>query len=56
VQKDKAGQTVQVTYYVGDAKRTSPVTLGTQAEAQQQEAQQNTTPTSPFGAGGFPGG
>jgi putative serine protease PepD len=55
VQKDKAGQTVQVTYYVGDTKRTSPVTLGTQAEAQQQEAQQNQTQTSPFGAGGFPG-
>jgi S1-C subfamily serine protease len=55
VQKDKAGQKIQVTYYVGDNKRTTTVTLGTQAEAQQQEGQSQTQSTSPFGAGGFSG-
>jgi putative serine protease PepD len=55
IQKDKAGQTVQVTYYVGDNKRTTAVTLGTQAEEQQQSAESQTQSTSPFGAGGFPG-
>jgi S1-C subfamily serine protease len=54
IQKDKAGQKVQISYYVGDSKRTTTVTLGTQAEAQQQEAQsQSQSSTSPFGAGGF---
>jgi S1-C subfamily serine protease len=54
IQKDKAGQKVQITYYVGDNKRTTTVTLGTQAEAQQQESQTQSQ-TTPFGAGGFPG-
>jgi putative serine protease PepD len=53
IQKDKAGQKVQVNYYVGNSKRTSTVTLGTQAEAQQQESQVQSEQTSPFGAGGF---
>jgi S1-C subfamily serine protease len=53
IQKDKAGQKVQVTYYVGNSKRTTTVTLGTQAEAQQQESQSQSQSTDPFGAGGF---
>jgi S1-C subfamily serine protease len=53
IQKDKAGQKIQVTYYVGNSKRTATVTLGTQAEAQQQESQSQTQSTNPFGAGGF---
>ena len=53
IQKDKAGQQVQITYYVGNSKRTSTVTLGTQAEAQQQESQVQGQQTKPFGAGGF---
>jgi S1-C subfamily serine protease len=55
IQKDKAGQNVQVTYYVGDSKRTTTVTLGTQAEGQQQEAKQQSQSSNPFGAGGFSG-
>jgi S1-C subfamily serine protease len=39
VQKDKAGQKVQIAYYRGDIKHTVTVTLGTQAEAQQQQSQ-----------------
>ena len=35
VQKDKPGQVVPITYYVGNAKHTVSVTLGTQAQAQQ---------------------
>ena len=53
IQKDKAGQNIQITYYVGNSKRTSTVTLGTQAEAQQQESQVQGQQTNPFGAGGF---
>jgi S1-C subfamily serine protease len=53
IQKDKAGQKIQITYYVGDNKRTLTVTLGTQAQAQQQESQAQGQSTSPFGAGGF---
>jgi len=53
IQKDKAGQKVQITYYVGNSKRTATVTLGTQAEAQQQESQVQSEQTNPFGAGGF---
>jgi S1-C subfamily serine protease len=53
IQKDKAGQQIQITYYVGNSKRTSTVTLGTQAEAQQQESQVQGQQTNPFGAGGF---
>lgn len=39
IENDKAGQTVAITYYVGDEKHTVSVTLGSQAEAQQQAAQ-----------------
>jgi S1-C subfamily serine protease len=35
VQKDKPGQVVPITYYVGNQKHTVSVTLGTQAQAQQ---------------------
>ena len=38
VQNAKAGQSVSITYYVGDSKRTTTATLGSQAEAQQQQA------------------
>jgi S1-C subfamily serine protease len=55
IQTDKAGQQVQITYYVGNSKRTTTVTLGTQAEEQQQQSQVQGQSTSPFGAGGFPG-
>ena len=49
VQKAKAGQSVQVTYYEGDNKHTVSITLGSQAEEQQQATQQNQAPVSPFG-------
>jgi putative serine protease PepD len=55
IQKDKAGQKVQVTYYVGDNKRTTSVTLGSQAQEQQQSSQTQTPSTSGLGGGGFPG-
>ena len=54
IQGDKAGQVVAITYYLGNEKHTVSVTLGTQAQAQQQASQQSGS-TSPFGAGGFPG-
>jgi S1-C subfamily serine protease len=53
IQKDKAGQKIKITYYLGNSKRTLTVTLGTQAEAQQQESQAQGQSPSPFGAGGF---
>jgi S1-C subfamily serine protease len=62
VQNAKAGQAVPITYYVGDSKRTTTATLGSQAEAQQQQSTGNSgssgnsgSTTSPFGGGGFPG-
>jgi len=58
VQGDKAGQSITITYYVGDSKRTTKATLGSQAEAQQQEGSTGNTgggTTNPFGGGGFPG-
>jgi S1-C subfamily serine protease len=56
VQNAKAGQSVSITYYVGDSKRTTTATLGNQAEAQQQQSTGNTgSTTNPFGGGGFPG-
>jgi S1-C subfamily serine protease len=56
VQNAKAGQSVSITYYVGDSKRTTTATLGSQAEAQQQQSTGNTgSTTNPFGGGGFPG-
>ena len=60
VQGDKAGQSVTITYYVGDSKRTTKATLGSQEEAQQQQGSTGNTgssggSTNPFGGGGFPG-
>jgi S1-C subfamily serine protease len=56
VQNGKAGQTISITYYVGDSKRTTTATLGSQAEAQQQQSTGNSgSTTNPFGGGGFPG-
>jgi S1-C subfamily serine protease len=52
VQNDKPGQTVSITYYVGDSKRTASATLGNQQQAQQQSGGSS---TNPFGGGGFPG-
>jgi S1-C subfamily serine protease len=56
IQNDKAGQSISVTYYVGNEKHTVSVTLGSQLEEQQQESQQQSTELSPFGGGGFSGG
>jgi S1-C subfamily serine protease len=59
VQNAKAGQSVSITYYVGDSKRTTTATLGSQAQAQQQQPSGNSgnsgSTTNPFGGGGFPG-
>jgi S1-C subfamily serine protease len=56
VQDAKAGQSVSITYYVGDSKRTTTATLGSQAQAQQQQSTGNSgSTTNPFGGGGFPG-
>jgi putative serine protease PepD len=53
VQKDKAGQSISVTYYVGNQKRTAQVTLESQAQAQQQQSQ---SPSNSGGSGSFPFG
>jgi S1-C subfamily serine protease len=59
VQDAKAGQSVSITYYVGDSKRTTTATLGSQAQSQQQQSTGGTGgtggTTNPFGGGGFPG-
>jgi S1-C subfamily serine protease len=55
VQNAKAGQSVSITYYVGNSKRTTTATLGNQAQAQQQQPQSGGGTTNPFGGGGFPG-
>jgi putative serine protease PepD len=59
VQKSKAGQTVTITYYVGNSKRTTTATLGNQAQAQQGQSGSGSSgsggSTNPFGGGGFPG-
>jgi S1-C subfamily serine protease len=57
VQAAKPGQSVSITYYVGDSKRTATATLGSQAEAQQQQGSTGNSgsTTNPFGGGGFPG-
>jgi S1-C subfamily serine protease len=61
VQKDKPGQTITITYYVGNSKRTTTATLGNQAQAQQQQSGTGSgsgsggSGTTPFGGGGFPG-
>jgi S1-C subfamily serine protease len=41
VQNDKPGQSISVTYYSGATKKTTSVTLGTQAQALQEQQQQN---------------
>jgi S1-C subfamily serine protease len=51
VQKAKPGQTVTITYYVGDSKRTAQATLGSQSQASQATG----GTSNPFGGGGFPG-
>jgi S1-C subfamily serine protease len=56
VQADKPGQTITITYYVGDSKRTTTATLGNQSQAQQQPGSgSGSGGTNPFGGGGFPG-
>jgi putative serine protease PepD len=58
VQADKPGQTITITYYVGNSKRTTTATLGNQAQAQQQPSSgsgSGSGGTNPFGGGGFPG-
>jgi putative serine protease PepD len=59
VQKDKPGQSITITYYVGNSKRTTTATLGNQAQAQQQQSGSGSGSgsggTNPFGGGGFPG-
>ncbi len=52
VQNGHPGESVAITYYVGDSKRTANATLGSQSQAQQQSGG---TQTNPFGGGGFPG-
>ena len=54
IQNAKAGQSVSITYYVGDSKRTTTATLGSQAEAQQQQSTREHRcgrPTPSAGAG-----
>ncbi len=53
VQKGKPGQSVTITYYVGDSKRTTTATLGNQAQAQQQQS--GGSSSGGLGGGGFPG-
>ena len=53
IQKSKPGQAVTITYYVGDSKRTTTATLGSQQQAQAQSGSGGTS--NPFGGGGFPG-
>ncbi len=53
VQKSKPGQSVTITYYVGNSKRTTLATLGNQQQAQLPSGTGSTT--NPFGGGGFPG-
>ena len=48
----KPGQSVSITYYVGDSKRTTTATLGSQAQAQQ--SQPNTTNPGFGNSGGTP--
>jgi putative serine protease PepD len=58
VQNGKPGQSISITYYVGNSKRTATATLGNQSQAQQQQptgGTGNSGGTNPFGGGGFPG-
>jgi S1-C subfamily serine protease len=52
VSKHKAGDTIQVTYYVGDLKQTATVTLESQQSEQQQQSKSGTGETG----GGTTGG
>jgi S1-C subfamily serine protease len=53
IQNAKPGQSVSITYYVGDSKRTTTATLGNQAQAQQQQS--GGSSSGGLGGGGFPG-
>jgi S1-C subfamily serine protease len=57
ISNSKPGQSVTITYYVGNSKRTTTATLGNQTQAQQQQGSGSggSGSTSPFGGGGFPG-
>ena len=57
IQDSKPGETVTITYYVGDSKRTTNATLGNQQQAQQQQSSSGSSgnTSNPFGGGGFPG-
>jgi len=59
VQSAHAGESVSITYYVGDSKRTTTATLGSEAQANQQQSGgtggTGSGSTNPFGGGGFPG-
>ena len=48
VSGDKVGQQVSVTYYQGAEKKTAQVTLGSQAEAQQQQSSSGSSGSSPL--------
>jgi putative serine protease PepD len=52
IEKDKPGQSITVTYYEGDNRHMATVTLGNQAEAQQQESSGS---SGSLGGGAFPG-
>ena len=47
VQKDKAGQRIQITYYSGTDKHTTSATLGSAAQEQQEESQEDNSFTIP---------
>jgi S1-C subfamily serine protease len=55
VQNGHPGQSVPITYYVGNSKRTTNATLGNQSQAEQQPTGGSGSGTNPFGGGGFPG-
>jgi putative serine protease PepD len=55
IAKDKPGQKIAVSYYVGDNKHTTSVTLGDQAQAQKEQAEQQQSSSGSLGGGGFPG-
>jgi S1-C subfamily serine protease len=48
VQNGKPGQNVTITYYVGNSKRTTSATLGSQSQSQQSQS----SSTDPSGGGG----
>ncbi len=55
IQNAKPGQTITITYFVGNSKRTTTATLGSQSQAQSQSSSGNSGGTNPLGGGGFPG-